>query len=333
MPDTFAVSLCLAGLYFGLNFFLPKNSLAPAANLLLFFLLGTLGALCKLPTGFIFSLFLLPLFSKKIALRRKLSFLVAGAILLTINGWWYFYWLPHLIQTYGYEHYPMRHFWQGAREIFANLPEMAERFYISGLKSYLGFGLYLAGVVLIFWKKNRLLIASFLLLSLTFLGYMFKAGSSFYHHNYYIIPFAPVMALLAAFALQQIPKAWLRNLLLLAIAVEGIANQQDAFRVPKKEWQKLKLEAIADSVSQRSDLAAFHNEEANPQELYFAHRKGWLATQAQLSDPAFRRSLREKGCRFVFVNKLKWNGERLAEEVVFEDENYFVFRLKADEIQ
>jgi hypothetical protein len=157
---------------------------------------------------------------------------------------------------------------------------------------------------------------------------MFKSGETFYVHNYYIIPFVPVMTLFAAFAWAQVPQQWFRNLLLLAIAVEGIANQQHEFRIPSAELPKLQLEAIADSLSQRSDRIVFHSETANPQELYFTHRKGWLADAAHLNTPTYVNEIRRRGCRLLFVNKKSWGSQPLpTETLVFENENYLVFKL------
>jgi 4-amino-4-deoxy-L-arabinose transferase-like glycosyltransferase len=354
MPDTFSVSLVMMGLWFGLGYlYVPVQPLTPEGEphgevrrhlpkwfpfrgqglrrlaLLLFLLLGTAGALSKLPSGFLFSVLLIPFFQKEVPVKRKAGIAAAGAVLLAVCGWWYFRWLPHIVETYGYEHYPMRSLLEGAREIFADLPETAERFYISAMKSYVAFALYLAGAVLLFVKRQRRLMLVFSLLSAVFLGYMFKSGATFYHHNYYIIPFVPVMALVAAYAWAQVPQRWLRTLLLLALAVEGIANQQDAFRIRSSEKPKLELEAIADSLSQRSDLVAFFSEDANPQELYFAHRKGWLSQRPQLLDDSYRRMLGEKGCRLVFINKKDWGDGPLPDEKrVFENEHYLVFSLQ-----
>ncbi len=324
MPDTFSVSLVLAGLWFGLEW-LHRGG---AWRLVLFGLLGTLGALSKLPSGFLLAALAFPFFDKTILPKRKIGLAAMGTVLLACCGWWYFQWLPQVIQTYGFEHYPMRSLGTGMREILHGLPTVFERFYRSALKSYVGFGLYVAGLGLAIYRKEWKLLGLFGLLSVVFVGYMFKSGSSFYHHNYYIIPFVPVMAVMAGFALAQIPRQWVRNLLLLAVAVEGIANQQDAFRIKKSELPKLQLETIADSLSQRSDIVAFYSEEGNPQEMYFAHRKGWLVSAAQIKDTSYLADLRERGCRLLFINK-KWleKGKWPPWEVIYEDDNYLVFKL------
>ncbi len=324
MPDTFSVSLVLAGLWFGLEWLHRGGSW----RLALFGLLGTLGALSKLPSGFLLAALAFPFFDKNILPKRKIGLASAGLLLLACCSWWYFRWLPHVVQTYGFEHYPMRSVAVGMWEIFGDLPEVAERFYQSALKSYVAFGLYLVGIGLAAWRREWQLLGLFGLLSMAFVGYMFKSGSSFYHHNYYIIPFVPVMALMAGYAVSRIPRTWLCNLLLLAVAVESIANQQDAFRIKKSELPKLQLEAIADSLSQRSDLVAFYAQTGNPQELYFAHRKGWLLNAAQIGDETHLSDLAKRGCRLLFINKKQWGKQATPlAEVVYEDDNYLVFSI------
>ena len=91
MPDTFSVSLVLIGLYYALAY-LQKGG---RWRLSLFFVLATLGALCKLPSGFLLSVLVIPIFQKKYALNRKIGIMATGGILLAICGWWYFYWLPY----------------------------------------------------------------------------------------------------------------------------------------------------------------------------------------------------------------------------------------------
>ena len=207
-----------------------------------YFLLGLLGTLSKIPSIFCLAIFAIPFVQTRVPLNRKIPFAALSSIILGAVGWWYYYWIPEVIATYGYEHYPMRGMLTGMKEILADLPETAERFYISAMKSYVGFGLYLVGVGLIFWKRQCVLLPVFLLVSSVFLLFMFKSGSSFYHHNYYIVPFVPVMAAVAAYSLTQIPKTWMRVVLLLAIVGEGIGNQQDGFRMKPKEAYKLELE-------------------------------------------------------------------------------------------
>ena len=323
MPDTFSVSLVIAGLYFALQYFEKGKNW----RLLMFFVLATLGALCKLPSGFLLSVLIIPVFQNKNQLNRKISIAIAGIFLLGICGWWYFSWLPYLVDTYGFEHYQMRSLGVGTKELFSNLPETFERFYISALKGYIAFLLYAIGVVLLFIKKEKKLLIPFVILSFFFFLYMCKAGETFYVHNYYIIPFAPVMALLSAYALSFVPKPLWRNILLFAIIIESVANQQDAFRINPKEIHKLELESIADKYTKKGELIAINTPVGNPQELYFTHRKGWVLRNEEISDPIKMEEIKSKGCRYLFISKEYWNGSSINEKLVFEDKYYLLYIL------
>ena len=65
MPDTFSMSLILASIYYGTNYF-HSNSKS-TLNLCLYFSLTTLGMLSKLPSAYLLALFVLLVFDKKIA--------------------------------------------------------------------------------------------------------------------------------------------------------------------------------------------------------------------------------------------------------------------------
>ena len=329
LPDTFSSSLVLAGLYFGLEYLYQ----AKWQHLAFFFVLAAAGTLSKLPSGFLLAALVLPLLSHEVPKPRKFGLAFAGGVILSMAGWWYFYWIPHVVHTYGFEHYPMRDLLTGFREILSDLPETAERFYVSATKGFTFFGLYLGGLVLVILRRYRLLLRLWLLLSFVFLFYMFKAGASFYHHNYYVVPFAPVMSLVAAVSICEIKTPKWRVLLLMAVLAEGIGNQQDAFRIRADEQPKLTLEAIADSLSQPAARVAFYTEDGNPQELYFAHRKGWVCNSHEILNPDYLALLRSKGGELLFVNKKQWSRKVWPDlPKVYEDKHYVVFSLRREKM-
>lgn len=327
MPDCFAMSLALMAIWYGLEYLYSGKRV----HLVLYFIIGLLGTLSKLPVIYSFVIFLIPFFQKTIPISRKMGFAVGSSVILIANSIWYFYWIPFIVETYGFEHYPMRQFWEGAIELLGDLPETAERFYISAMKSYVAFGLYCIGVVLIFWKKHRLLVPVFGLLSLIFILFMFKSGATFYHHNYYIIPFVPIMSLLAAFAVTQVSYKWLRVVLLLAIVGEGVGNQQDGFRIKERDVHKLELESLLNQYTDKSDLIAINSHDRNPQEMYLAHRKGWMLLNEEVTDARIQQ-LEEKGCQFLLINRKKWHGGPLPNrKKVLDTDHYWGYELEVEE--
>ncbi len=322
MPDTFSISLALAGLYYGLCYLYSGGK----KNLILYLLLGTAGVLSKIPSVYVFSVMLVPFFDRRLLFLRKAWFLAASVILLSVNTVWYFFWVPEVIATYGFVHYPMRGFMEGARQVFENPGGLFNQFYGSALMSYVSFGIFIAGLVLAIIRKEKQILILFCLLFISFFIFILKAGSSFAQHNYYIIPFVPAMAFMSGLFLSRLRWKWAFVLVLIVIAGEGIGNQQHEFFIPSGERYKLQLEAIADSVSSPDDLIAVSGGH-NPQQLYFAHRKGWALTDDEADNTLKINDLRDRGARYLFINRLSLVGEFNHYPLVYEDEHYRVYAL------
>jgi hypothetical protein len=154
---------------------------------------------------------------------------------------------------------------------------------------------------MIFKDKNLYLKSGIAIITITFLLFILKTGAVFPLHSYYIIPFTPVMALIAGYGLSKFPLKYLYIPLLL-ISLESIANQQHDFFIKPTEKYKLSLENIADSLTAKTDLIAV-NGNGNPQLSYFIHRKGWNLKDDQLNDSLILNKITSKGCKFLFVDK------------------------------
>lgn len=324
MPDTFSMSLVLGGIFFALQYLYEKKKY----GIWLFAIFATIGVLSKIPSGFILIVLVLPLFDTKIAIRQKAMLCIGGIIIIIINGLWYFYWAPYIVEKYGYAHYPIQPYLRGIKEIFTHLPATFNRFYFSALHSFVAFAIFLTGVVWLFIKKEKRYGLIFSLSLFAFVVFMFKAGFSFHHHSYYIIPFVPVMAFIAGYGLICSIKSqrW-RAVLLVLIAIEGIANQQHDFWIDDDEKYKLELEIMADSVSNRNDLVAL-NGDGNPQELYFMHRKGWIVKNTQLQQEHFIDSLKAENCKYLFINKHR-QVEKVPEQLdkIYENHHFVVYEF------
>ena len=181
------------------------------------------------------------------------------------------------------------------------------------------------GLFLIFRNRIKELIYPVLALSIMFMINMFKSGSFFYNHSYYIIPFVPVMALTAGYSISLIKRKWVFITILTIGIGESIANQQHDFFIKNSELYKLELERIADSVSSRQDLIAI-NGNGNPQQIYLTHRKGWTCDDNQISDSTYIRDIAKKGCKFLFVNKHTVT-EKIPKPIVFNNDDYIVYEI------
>jgi len=155
MPDTFSVALVIVGLYFAYRY--TKDT--RAKNAILYFIFCTLGILVKIPALSLFSVLGIVLFLKEIPIKRKVVLFALGAVSFGIVCTWYFYWVPHLVSTYGYELYFPRTFSEGFKEVMGLLPEMLEKFYFVAFSSFVGFACFLGGVYyMVVIPENSLIV-------------------------------------------------------------------------------------------------------------------------------------------------------------------------------
>ena len=292
---------------------------------MLYIMLASLAALSKIPAVIYFVL-LLPLAFHYKHLKRSIFIFTWSIVPLALCYWWYFIWSVHLSETYGEWYNLGRKFSTGSQEILTHFNLVLERFYFSTFHSFVLFSLCLFGVVMLIKHKSKTLLIVLLLLGGMFGLYMLKSGYFFYHHNYYIIPFVPVMALLVGYGLSCIKIKHVAVLLLAIGMVESIANQHHDVIIKETEKYKLELENIADKVTAKDDWIAI-NGNANPQQMYLAHRKGWTINDAQISDERFLKSIASKGCKFLFVNKHYTKSRYKKSAVIYADEHFIVYAL------
>lgn len=328
MPDTFAMSLIIACIYYGANYLEGKTKKGSVKNLLAYFVLMVLGVLSKLPSGYLLVVFCFPLLNKQISLKRKIIFSGATVFGMLPVAFWYFYWVPYLVETYGFWHFFMgKSMGEGVREIFQNLNLTLSRFYDTALK-FIGFATFLYGLIVSIVKKEQKIYLLFAVSFVAFSLIIFKAGFTFSHHNYYIIPFAPVMALIAGYGLSKIKYSKIAIIFIVAISIEGIANQYHDFRIKEKDKAILNLEKDLDKVSQREDLILI-NSGNYPTSIYFAHRKGWIESNEEILKDNYINDLKGKGLKYIVILKRNFGTEISLNnyESVLENEDYCIYEL------
>ncbi len=325
MPDTFSSSLILMGIYYGTNYLDKRQSVR---NLVFFFILILFGALSKLPSVCLLGALLPLIFNPAIRQRNRIKIVATTVVAMIPVALWYFYWVPHLVETYGFWHFFMgKNLMAGGLEIIEFWHESLQHFYENALK-FVGFFAFLTGLFFAFYKKNKMLIGIFAFVTLPFLLIILKAGQTFAFHSYYIIPYVPVMALMAGYGLAQINKSWLAKLLLAAIVIEGLANQQHDFRLKEKDLPVLKLEQVLDEFSEPDDLILI-NSGYYPTPMYFAHRKGWVAPNEDILSPEYRQGLADKGLKFIIILKKSFGTEiMLPEKRIFDSEDYAIYKIE-----
>ncbi|WP_300665782.1 glycosyltransferase family 39 protein [Fluviicola sp.] len=325
MPDTFAVSLVLMGFFYACRYF--EEDQKKWLNLTLYALLTLFGVLAKLPTGFLLVLYAFFLFNKHVSINLKIVFFIISGIILAPIAWWYFSWVPYLVEKYQFWHFFMgKSIRIGAKELLENWQDGLKHFYDSALK-FIGFGAFVIGLFFAFKRGNKLLLRILGLGFAAFLVIALKAGFTFTHHSYYIIPFVPIMALVAGYGISELKKRYLQIAFLVLIGFEGIFNQLHDFRLKEHERAFVKLESEMDHFSKRSDLIAVNTID-NPTAIYFAHHKGWVASNDELLDPVFRENIRKKGCKYIVVLKHYLGGDLYLElPAVVNNENWVIYKL------
>jgi hypothetical protein len=327
MPDTFAMSFIIAGIYYGSNYLDQSIKKYRITGIILYTLLITIGILSKLPSAYLLIVFLIAIFSKEITLKRKLYFSFASILAISPSLIWYFYWVPFLVDSYGFWHFFMgKNILEGMQEISDELVLTLQKFYDNALK-YIGFGVFSYGLIQsIILKEKRILIV----LSLSFVSFLviiFKAGHTFPHHDYYIIPFIPVMALVTGYGIYQIKNKNIAFILLLAIGIEGTLNQHSDFIIREKEKALLSLEKDLDEISNRNDLILINSDEY-PTPMYFAHRKGWVNSNQNILDEDYIKRLEKKGLKFIVILKRAFGSNiKIDHPLLIDTKNYSVYKL------
>ena len=327
MPDTFAMSLIIASIYYGVCYFEVKSWSKKIIYLLIYIVLMALGGLSKLPVVYLLIVFAMFIFNRKIIVQEKLVFILSSFAGLIPIIYWYFFWVPYLVKEYDFWHFFMgKNFVVGIREIIENLPQTFNRFYFTALK-FTGFAAFLFGLIFSIIKKDKKILILFSLTFLSFCAVIFKAGFAFPHHNYYIIPFVPVMALIAGYGLSQIKNLKIVLIALIVISIEGIADQQHDCRIKKDNLRLINLEKDLDKFSNRNDLIII-NSGSYPTPMYFAHRKGWINTNEMIENQKYINELVDRGLKYIVILKKSFGKEIVLEHYKkeFDNEDYCIYK-------
>lgn len=324
MPDTFSAALVLMGMW-QLIRYLDTGKLP---GLLSGSVLLMLGVLSKLPAALL--LVPLPLFYLLFDRRRVLTVWISTLMVLLPALWWYFSWAPGLAAESGIWFHQGQSLSESFSELTRHFGTVLKRFYFDAFSGFVFFGVMLFGL----WQAVRMREKSLiLLLSITALAgavFILRAGFYFHHHSYYIIPFVPLMALVAGYGLHRIPMPRLAVIVLVAGCIESVANQQHDFFTKDSERYKLSLTALAAEHLDEGDLIAI-NGNGNPQQLWFTRHKGWVIDDADVTDAQKLKTLHEAGADWLVVNKRQQPLRAAIGTLVKETEDYSIFRLKGEE--
>jgi 4-amino-4-deoxy-L-arabinose transferase-like glycosyltransferase len=324
MPDTLSVAIMLIALYHAYSYLKYSKT----TGLIYFFVFSSLAMLIKIPALALLSIIAVVVFIKEISNKRKIYILATGFLSFIIACVWYFVWVPYLLKTYHYQLYFPKGIIEGITEILPLFPDYLKKFYFSALHSYIAFGTFVIGVYYLLKGKNKIVKYGIGIVTMVFIAFTIKTGAVFPLHNYYIIPFVPVMALIASLFISRIPTKY-QYLLLVLISIEAIGNQQHDFFIKDSELYKLELEKLSDKYIPKDALIII-NGGASPQSIYFSHRKGWTENSNKIQNRQFIDSLSNIGAQYLIIDNKRINYTKLNYNTLYSDTNYTIYSLQVD---
>ena len=322
MPDTFSVSLVLIALFFAYEYLIRGKWF----HLGLYFILVSLGILCKLPAIVLLSVWIVLPLVKTINVNRKIAVYISSGVATAIAFYWYFIWVPHLNLVNDFPLFFPRGLSEGWHLLLPHWQGFLSKFYFDAFHSFVAFAVFLVGIFFLIKKKNRLLNIAVISTTLVFLVFAIKTGIVFPTHSYYIIPFVPLMALVAAFAMEKLKPPYFAVVLGI-ICIEAIANQQHDFFIKDSEKHKLTLEHELDKISNKKDKIII-NGGTSPQHIYFANRKGWTNETEIILSNNYLDSVTNLGAKIFIWDKKVGPAPKLNVYAEKDTEHYHFFRLK-----
>lgn len=321
MPDSFSLSLVIIGTYFLTNYL--SNS--KWKHFLFGSILVTLGVLSKIPAVCYLSLLSIPFLDKTYNFRNKVKIAIALTLCLIMLIFWYFHWMPYLEETY-----KNKLIWpvslKEGFQIFLAENGLVHQQFKNSFYYYPLLTLSLAGLSVALIKLNPLIKLSIGIYSILFFLYVFKTGIVFPTHEYYIIPYTPLMAIGIGYLISQlqVQTVVILPFFLLLIAPAYQRYKQDSFVNMDRKYL-LELESLTQEHIPRDAKILVNGTQLDPTLMYFTGRKGWTVNHDVLPRDGWIQDYKKEGVEFIVVDKHAWN-EPLIYEIVAETEHFIIYK-------
>jgi 4-amino-4-deoxy-L-arabinose transferase-like glycosyltransferase len=325
MPDTFSASFIIAGIYFSV-LALEKKTFG-TLNCILACIFITIGGLSKISTC-ILLVFIVPfLLKKEIGLKVKAQFLIALSISGAIILIWYIVWVPYLNTLSEVRFFMGISFAIALHEIIQRLGDICLRFYETAI-GISGFVLFVVGLYLLVKQKQKSLLTIFLLGTLLEILFLCKTGAHFAIHTYYIIPYVPIMTLIAGYVLSVIPKRY-ATILCFILFIENGARLYGEFIIKPKYQPVEHIDRILDSLKISRNTLIATNGNASPTVLYFSQHIGWTPSNEQLQNTDYIHSLMLKSCEYIIIDKQAFSTDivLLGKNEIFNNNSFRIYKL------
>lgn len=325
MPDVFSISLVIAGVSYGWKY-LENGGWKP---LLSFSLLCAAGMLSKIPAAVAGTLVFYPLLDTT-PKQRKIWLVGAGAFaLLPVIGW-YFIWIPCAEKIYAHNFYFRLSWAQAWAELFTandfSFFYTREKFTEVALQGKISFFAAMAGLAFSI-DRNRKLLILILLYSAVFFYFILQVGAVFSGHEYYVIPYVPLMALSAGYGLDQLfSKNWIFYTLLAGTAAYAVYQQKSDFFIEYRDQRFVHLHELIDRyVPEGKRVITVCDATIVPTMMYATGRKGRGEQNAKDISNAEWLKREAPGVEHIIVDRRKV-GEPLPYRLLYEDNEFRIYQ-------
>lgn len=322
MPDTFALSLVFIGIYLGFRFLEnPKENKILIAS----FLMTTLGLLSKMPAFCPLVFLIMPLLDNQFSLQSRIKLAVSTSFSTILMVIWYFIWAPHLVKTYGYQLFWAVSITEGWQILVKMSDLVWKQFMINSFGTIWSY--YIALISLSIWISFKLkkLLTIFVLYTLIFLIFIIKTGEVFPTHDYYILPYIPMMSLLIGYFVGEIHIPQVLKIIIAFLLINMNYNRQRFdLKIDDNFKYRLEMGAIVDKYIGKNDKIMTNGGGYNPVCIYHAGRKGWVFHDEVLKKTNWMPDFKKNGLKYILIDKY-WSNPDLPYKLIFEDQHLKIY--------
>jgi len=324
MPDILSFSLMLTSINFIRKYIIGKNFL----NLFLCMLTFSLALLTKISSIIYLSCFIIIIAGTDLAKLKKLYLFSLLILCITPALYWYYVHVPELALKNPSGHFFMgKSMIEGIRELKQFPGGLLQRLFVTPMH-YIG-GLIFV-VSLVKWRKHTheisLFIASFLIL----IPVLLKTGMHFVHHDYYVLPLVPFIALGAGSLLRSLKEGIVKWMLIIGIVIEGIVHFYPDLMI---HGEMRKLEGLADKLDSLDiQSPVVINGGLNPCAMFYTGRYGWSLSNEEIKDMNNQKILIKGKCNAIVILRKTFEKEMESPgKLIYSDEDFLISELSDEQ--
>ncbi len=329
MPDTFALSLVLIGVYYAWIYLEEMRK----RDLILGFVFLTLGFLNKISFIPPAMILLIPFFEVRNPLRGKINF--AGLMIVTLGmiGFWYGYWMDYLLETY-----QNRLIWpttlsDGWQVFIKNTQAHLNIFQDVVYRNATSYYLALAGIVAAIFSRDVKYLIAFISYSFVTFLFILKTAGTFHTHEYYVILYVPMMAMNIGYLFNKLIGDKQKPIMVYALFLVALVLAFFPLRRVYEDYQygqthnyHITLKPIVDKYIGPAD-SVMVNSFLNPSLAYFSGRKAWSVRNDVIGKTEWMSDFKRQGLKLIIVDKHTFpESDTLPYLLLYEDEHFRLFK-------